>query len=90
MMNEIPFLLGYLTYFSPANFYESAIFDIEDLMEEITVDLEISYDGKSSVLFTAANYSEICGVSLYHHTEYYYNGRCFSILLPNCILRKEL
>ena len=61
--------------------------NIENLIKNIAVDLETPYDGKASVLFSPGNFTDICGQSLYRDTEYYFNGRCFSILLPDCILK---
>ena len=74
-------------HFSPLEFYESVIIDIENLIKSIAVDLETPYDGKASVLFSPGNFTDICGQSLFRDTEYYFNGRCFSILLPDCILK---
>ena len=77
-------------YFSPAKFYESVIFPIEDLIEDIKLDLETSYNGSASVTYNVSNFSNICGQSIYKDTEYYFNGRCFSLMMPQCLLDKGI
>ena len=77
-------------YFSPAKFYESVIFPIEDLIEDIKLDLETSYNGSASVTYNVSNFSDICGQSIYRDTEYYFNGRCFSLMMPQCLLDKGI
>ena len=77
-------------YFSPAKFYESVIFPIEDLIEDIKLDLESSYNGSASVTYNVRNFTNICGQSIYRDTEYYFNGRCFSLMMPQCLLDKGI
>ena len=71
---------------SPNDFYESVLFSVEDLIHQLRVDLEVPYDGQSAVTVAAENFSDFCGQSFFRPTEYYFNGRCYSFLLPSCLL----
>ena len=36
--------------------------------------------------YNSSSFNDVCGQPLFRTTEYYYNGRCFSILMPECVL----
>ena len=71
---------------TPNDFYESTLFSVEDLIHQLRVDLEVPYEGQSAVVVAAENFSSFCGQSFFRPTEYYFNGRCYSFLLPDCLL----
>ena len=64
------------------------MFQVEELVEEIRVDLEEPLEGEVGVIFSPADI--VCNSSLYTNTEYYFNGRCFSFQMPSCIVRKGI
>ena len=74
------------TDLSPNDFYESTLFSVEDLIHQLRVDLEVPYDGQSAVIVAAENFTNFCGQNFFRPTEYYFNGRCYSFLLPDCVL----
>ena len=73
----------------PDQFYESILYKVSELVEDIHVDLEEPFQGKPGIKLSAGNFS-ICNSSVYSETEYYYNGRCFSLHMPECILNKAI
>ena len=72
------------------SFYESVIFSIDELISDLKVDLEVPFQGQGSILYSVANFSQVCGQAIYRPTEYYFNGRCYSLLLPDCILDRGI
>ena len=74
--------------FSPAEFYSRLVYQVEELVQHIKVDLEEPFQGKAGIEFPVS--SAVCNSSVYTETEYYFNGRCFSFHLPSCILSKGI
>ena len=72
------------------SFYESVIFSLDELISDLKVDLEVPFQGRGSILYSVANFSQVCGQAIYRPTEYYFNGRCYSLLLPDCILDRGI
>ena len=60
---------------------------IEDLIDNLRIDLEIPFEGQSAVIVDVENFTNFCGASFFRPTEYYFNGRCYSFLLPECLLK---
>ena len=73
----------------PDQFYESVLYKVEELVEDIKVDLEEPFQGEAGIRLSGGNFS-ICNSTIYSETEYYFNGRCFSFHLPECILSKAI
>ena len=73
----------------PDQFYESILYKVEELVEDIKVDLEEPFQGEAGIRLSSGNFT-ICNSSIYTETEYYFNGRCFSFHLPECILNKAI
>ena len=65
------------------------MYKVQELVEEIKVDLEEPFQGNAGIRLSAGNFS-ICNASIYTETEYYFNGRCFSFHMPECILKKAI
>lgn len=59
---------------------------LEDLIHNLRIDLEVPFKGKSALFVDVKNFTKFCGQSFFRPTEYYFNGRCYSILLPDCLL----
>ena len=73
----------------PDQFYESVLYQLEEIVEDINVDLDEPFQGNAKIRLSAGNFS-ICNSSIYTETEYYFNGRCFSLHMPECILSKAI
>ena len=76
--------------FSAAQFYEITFYTIDELLNDITVYLEAPFEGKSKLQIGQTNFTSLCGQSVYRHTEYYFNGRCYSFLMPSCLLENGI
>ncbi|XP_023334500.1 uncharacterized protein LOC111705999 isoform X2 [Eurytemora carolleeae] len=74
-----------ISFISPKQLYESTLIKIEEILVQLRLDLEGSFNG-SSIMFIKPN-QLVCGKQVFRATEYYYNGRCYTMELPDCILR---
>ena len=71
---------------TPEDLFEQVVYNLEDLVEDLTLYLETPSNGNASVFFPSGGFNNICNKTVFRYTDYYYNGRCFSLQLPQCIL----
>ena len=72
---------------APEDFFEQVVFKLDDLVEDLSLVLETPFNGNASVFFPASSFKNVCNQILFRNTEYYFNGRCFTLQLPKCILK---
>ena len=65
------------------------IYSAEDLVRNINLYMEQPMDGSSvKKMNIAETGGKLCGEDIFFPTEYYYNGRCWTLRLPQCALSK--
>ena len=74
---------------SVEEFFNEVIFSASDLVKSVNLYLEQPLEGTSVVKMDIANTGgKLCGKDIFFPTEYYYNGRCWTLRLPPCALAK--
>ena len=74
----------------PAELYDEVVWGPEDLLAEVTVNMEQSYHGNVSLHLQLGRLSNLCDQTVLADIEYYYNGRCFSLHLPDCLTSRGI
>ena len=70
-------------------FFNEVIFSASDLVQNINLYLEQPMEGSSvKKMNIAETGGKLCGEEIFFPTEYYYNGRCWTLRLPQCVLSK--
>ena len=66
------------------DFYNEMTLDIEDIVKDVLFYLEQPIDGSNIVKLKPKDL--VCnGSSLFVNKEYYFNGDCFALQLPDCL-----
>ena len=68
---------------TPQEFYEDVVLKVEDIIEDVDIYAEVEIDGKNK--FLVRPNETICGEYLFKTKQYYYNGDCFALQLPDCL-----
>ena len=71
---------------SPEDLFEQVVFKLSDLVQDMTLNLESPFNGSISLSMPLVGFKNICNETIFRNTEYYFNGRCFTLHLPKCIL----
>ena len=74
---------------SPADFFSNATIPLREIFHSVKIDTEMAFNGTSS--FTVGLDSAImvngCEIKPYFpEKEYYFNGLCYALSLPQCVL----
>ena len=69
---------------SVTDFYEEMTLDINDIIDTITLYVEQPING-SNILKQKPDVLVCNGVSMFIKKEYYYNGDCFAMKIPECL-----
>ena len=65
--------------------YKDVVIDVTKIVEKINVFLEHQYNGSNVLSFTSSNKKVCDNQSLFEIKEYYYNGDCLSLIMPECL-----
>lgn len=68
---------------SPQAFYSDVTLSAEELVHKVRIDIEEAVEDKN-IHFLFPN-DTVCGESIFKTVEYYYNGDCLSLELPECL-----
>lgn len=85
--NEIQFGANWVSKqqgISPTEFYKDVVLEIDDIVKHVDVYVEVAIEGKN--LFRIKPGEKFCDKELFKTKQYYYNGDCFALRLPSCIL----
>ena len=72
---------------SAEDLFDQVVYDLEDIVEDLQLYLETPFHGNATIFFPSSRFGNICNQTLFRNTDYYYNGRCFTLRLPHCILK---
>ena len=73
----------------PKELFHDVIYSYEDIVKNIRLDLEQPMDGSSKKeIDVKKSKGKLCGEDIFFPTEYYYNGRCWTLRLPKCAREK--
>ena len=72
---------------NPADLFNQIIYDLEDVVGDLQLYLEAPFQGNATVFIPVSSFSNICNESVIRNTDYYYNGRCFTLSIPHCIVK---
>ena len=64
--------------------YEEVVIDVATIAEKIDIYLRRQYNGSSVISFSSF-YKKVCGYHIFEIKEYYYNGDCLSLIIPDCL-----
>ena len=59
------------------------LFQVEEIVKSVNIYAEIEIDGKNG--FKILPNETVCGNGLFYTKQYYYNGDCFALELPDCL-----
>ena len=65
--------------------YEEVVIDVTKIMEKINIFLECQYNGSNVLSFTSFDKTVCYNQSLFQIKEYYYNGDCLTLVMPDCL-----
>ena len=65
--------------------YGEVVIDVTKIMEKINIFLECQYNGSNVLSFTSFNKKVCHNQSLFQIKEYYYNGDCLTLVMPDCL-----
>ena len=86
-MSNVQFGAQWLSNDSTKNvldFYEEMTLDIDDIVDNVLFYLEQPIDGSNIVRFKPNEL--VCnGSKLFFKKEYYFNGDCFALQIPDCL-----
>ncbi|TRY74726.1 hypothetical protein TCAL_14549 [Tigriopus californicus] len=68
----------------PVTFYEDIVVGVEEIVEDILIYAEVPINGTNS--FMLYGNSTFCGQGLFQIEQYYYNGDCYALELPDCLV----
>jgi hypothetical protein len=69
---------------SPQDFYNEIVLNVDDIVQKVTIYVEQLVNGKNIV--NLGPLDTICnGQTLFTSKQYYYNGNCFALVLPDCL-----
>ena len=69
---------------SPTEFYEKVVHSAHELINHIIVYTAGQMDGSN--IFERSKNLSICGQNLFEAKPYYFNGNCYAIVMPQCLL----
>ena len=70
---------------SPSDFYSDVVIPLSEVLESVTVYAEAEVDG-DNILRLYPNSTVCGGESPFQVRQYYYNGDCYSLSLPSCMI----
>lgn len=68
----------------PITFYEDIVVNVEEIVEDILIYAEVPINGTNNFLLYGN--STFCGEELFKIEQYYYNGDCYALELPKCLI----
>jgi hypothetical protein len=69
---------------SPREFYDDVTHSIEEILSRVEIYAAAEMNG-TNIFELRGNYT-LCGQDLYKTLPYYYNGDCFALVMPDCLL----
>ena len=70
---------------SAIQLYKDVVIDVTKIVEKINVFLEHQYNGSNVLSFTSSNKKVCDNQSMFEIKEYYYNGDCLCLIMPECL-----
>ena len=74
------------SYVTPNDLYDYVVIPLDDIVDYVRFDLEEMIDGKT-VMKPKANDMVCNQEKLFQTKPYYWNGNCFTMVLPNCLAK---
>ena len=72
---------------SAKDLYKEVVINVEKIVARIDINLECQYNGSNILTLTSFD-SKLCyNQSLFEIKEYYYNGDCLILVIPECLSR---
>ena len=74
---------------NPSDLLSSVVYDFKEMVSNLQLFLMDPFNGKTTISIPAKNINNFCNTSdVVKPLDYYYNGRCYSLRLPRCLLSK--
>ena len=68
---------------SPVQLYEDVVMTVDEIVEVVQIYAEVEIDGKNTFLIRPNE--TFCNEYIFQTKQYYYNGDCFSLNVPDCL-----
>ena len=69
---------------TPQEFYDEIVLKAEDVIDFVRIYTEKQIDGKNMLKLNPND--KVCGQEIFIKKQYYYNGDCFALNPPDCVL----